>query len=107
MEKMIKLWKDERLPGAPSFLRAPPPLPQTVPACSRRDEGHLDPDTPQPGCSDVRITDLHGKFQYLSQGHKASTQGPPRNPGQVGTPCPWMVGNSRLLGQFSPSFSKP
>lgn len=52
----------------------------------------------------LRITGLDGKFQFLSRGHKAATRGPPRN--QVQAEIPLDVGNSCLMGQLNPSFSK-
>lgn len=92
MEKVIKLWKEECLPRGPKS-------PQSFPPPFALGEGHKlccpDPDEmkatwipahPSLATQILRITGPDGKFQFLSQGHEASTRGPPRNQVQAGTP---------------------
>lgn len=113
MEKVIKLWKDECLPRGPKSPQSLPPSfcfrggPQAVLARFRWDEGHLDPYTPQPGCSNTEgpylILAWMESSSFSAKGMELPLRDPQgRNQVQAGTPSFLDGGISQA--RFSPSF---
>lgn len=113
MEKVIKLWKDECLPRGPKCPQNLPPSfcfrggPQTVLAWFRWDEGHLDPNTPQPGCSNIEDPYLilawieNSSFSATGMEHPLSD---PQGRNQVQAGIPSFLDGGISQAQFNPSF---